>query len=75
MYYDRETSVKINQLVNDFYTCSLFRIDAFTQYEMFLLDIAATFFNSLSYYFRELFLEEGVQVSIIQPEKKIYCKT
>ena len=37
----------INQLVNYFYTCFLFKIDALPQEIGFLLDIAAKFFISL----------------------------
>ena len=37
-----------NQLVNDFYTRFLFKIDALPQDVALPLDISATFFNNLS---------------------------
>ena len=48
IYYDRQTSIKVNQSVNEFYTRFLFKIDALPQDVTFPLDIAATFFNNLS---------------------------
>ena len=67
MYYDRETWVMVNQSANEFYTQSLFKIDALTQDVAFLLDIAATFFNNLSPDVREFLISEGVQVPPSQP--------
>ena len=48
IYYDRETLIMVNQSVNDFYTQSLFKIDALPQDVSFSLDIAATLSNNLS---------------------------
>ena len=47
MYYNKETLVVVNQSVNEFYTQIIFKIDAFPQDLVFLLDIAAIFFNNL----------------------------
>ena len=62
MHYDRETRIMINQLVNEFYTRLLFKIDALLQNVAFPLDIAATLFKNLSPGVRELFISEGVRV-------------
>ena len=48
MYYDRETCVMVNQLLNEFYTRFLFKIDPIPQDVAFPSDIAATFFNNSS---------------------------
>ena len=48
MYYDKETQVMVNQSLNEFYTCFLFKIDALPQYVVLPLDISATFFKFLS---------------------------
>ena len=57
----------VNQLVNEFYTLLIFKIDALPQEVGFLLDIAATFFKNLSPYLRELLISEEVQVPQILP--------
>ena len=64
MYYDRETQVLVNQSVNEFYTCSLFKNDTIPQDVSFPLDIAATFFKNLSPHVREFLISEGVQVPL-----------
>ena len=56
MYHDRETCVMVNQSVNEFYTRSLFKIDALNQDVSLPLDIAATFFNNLGPDVRELLI-------------------
>ena len=56
MYYDRETHVMVNQLVNKFYIRFLFKIDALPQDIGFPLDIAAIFFNNLSPNIREFLI-------------------
>ena len=48
MYYDKETLVMVNQLVNECYTWFLFKIDALPQDVVFPLDIAITFFRKIS---------------------------
>ena len=48
VYYEKDNQVMINQLVNEFYTCFLFKIDALPQEVGFLLDTATAFFNNLS---------------------------
>ena len=48
VYYEKDNQVMINQLVNEFYTCFLFKIDALPQEVGFLLDTATAFFNKLS---------------------------
>ena len=46
MYYNKETEVMENRLVKQFYIRFLFNIDEFPQDGIFILDIAATFFNN-----------------------------
>ena len=53
MYYDKETQVKVNQSVNEFYNQFLLEIDAFPRDVAFPLDIDATLFNKLSRDVRE----------------------
>ena len=60
MYYDKENQFMINQLVNEFYSRFLFKVDALPQDVAFPLDIAVTFFNNLSPNFREFLISEGV---------------
>ena len=60
--YNEETRFLINQFVNKFYTQFLFNIDAFSQYEMFPLDIEATFVNNTCPDIGKLFVTEGVKV-------------
>ena len=60
MYYNKETEVMENQLVKQFYIRFLFNIDEFLQDGIFILDIAATFFNNFIYEFWEFLLLEGV---------------
>ena len=62
IYYDKENQVMIHQLVNDFYTRFLFKIDSLPQELGSPLDITATFFNNLSPNVRDLLISEGVQV-------------
>ena len=52
----------VNQLVNEFYTQLLFKVDALPQYVAFPLDIASTFFNNLSPNVREFLISEGFDV-------------
>ena len=52
----------VNQSVNEFYTCFLFKIDALPQDVAFQLDIYSTFFNNLSLDNIDFLLSEGVQV-------------
>ena len=52
----------VNQSANEFYTQSLFKIDALPQDVAFPLEIVATFFNNLSSDVREFFIPEGFQV-------------
>ena len=56
MYHDKDNQVMINQLVNEFYTRFVFKIDALPQEVGSLLDIATTFFNKLSPDVRELLI-------------------
>ena len=65
--YDKETQVMVNQLVNEFYTRFLFKIDALPQDLISLLEISATFFKNLSIKVRELLISEGVQVPPMPP--------
>ena len=53
MYYDRETSVMVNQSVKKFYTQFLFKIDTISQDAALPLEISATLFNKLSHKVRE----------------------
>ena len=48
----------VNQSANEFYTQSLFKIDALTQDVAFMLDIDAAFFNNLSPDVREFLISE-----------------
>ena len=48
VYYEKDNQVMINQLVNEFYTCFLFKIDALPQEVGSPLDTTATFFTRLS---------------------------
>ena len=48
MYDNKETQVMVNQLVNEFYSWSLFKTYAILQDVVFPLYTAATFFNNLS---------------------------
>ena len=57
----------INQSVNDLYTRSLFKIDALTQSEGFLLNISETLFSKFRPDVREFLISEGVQVPQILP--------
>ena len=72
MYFDKENQVIINQLVNEFYTRFLLKIDALPQEVGSLLDISATFFNNSRYDVREFLISEGVQVPQIIPTKTNY---
>ena len=56
-----------NQLVNEFYTQFLFKIDALPQYLLFLIYIAATNFNNVSTKMRELLISEGFQFPLSPP--------
>ena len=67
IYYDKENQVMVNQLVNEFYTRLLFKIDKLPQELGFPLEISATFFNNLSPDVREFLISEGVQVPQILP--------
>ena len=60
MYYNKETEVMENQLVKQFYIRFLFNIDEFPQDRIFILDIAATFFNNFIPEVWEFLLLEGV---------------
>ena len=62
MYYDKETRIMINLLVNYFYTQFLFEIDALPQDIFLPQDITANFFNNLSPNVRKFYISEGVQV-------------
>ena len=62
MYYDRDTRVMVNQSVNEFYNCFIFKIDALPQDVLFPLGIAETFLNNLSPNVREFLIPEGFQV-------------
>ena len=70
MYYDAETRVMVNQSVNEFYTWSLFQLDALPQKFAFPMDIDAYFFNNLSPDVSALFISEGIQVSPRPPTEK-----
>ena len=52
----------VNKSLNEFYTRSLFKIDALPQDFAFPLDIDATFFENFSPNVREFLISEGVQV-------------
>ena len=67
MYYDKETWVMVNHLVNEFYTHFLFKIDSLPQDIVFTLDIAATFFKNLSLDIRDFLISEGVYAPPILP--------
>ena len=67
IYYDKETRVMVNKLVNDFYTRLLFKIDALPQDVAFPLEISATFFKNLSTDVSKLLISELVQVSPMPP--------
>ena len=54
MHYDKETLFMVNQLVNEFYTRFLFKIDALPHDVVFPLDISATLFKNLIPGVREL---------------------
>ena len=56
MYYDKDNQVMINQSVNEFYTCFIFKINALPQELGFPVDITATFFNNLVPDVREFFI-------------------
>ena len=60
----------VNQSVNEFYTCFLFKIDALTHNFTFPLDIDATFFDNLSPGVREFLISEGFQVHPRPPTEK-----
>ena len=64
MYYDKDTLVMVNQSVNEFYTRSPFKINAFPQYIILSLDIASTFLKKLSPDFREFLIPAQVHVRI-----------
>ena len=70
MYYDRETRVKVNQSINEFYTRSLFKIDTTPQDVALPLDISATFFKMFSPDIREFLISKGVQVPPRPPTEK-----
>ena len=70
MYYDRETCVMVNQLLNEFYTRFLFKIDPIPQDVAFPSDIAATFFNNSSPEVRQFLISEGVQDTPRPPTEK-----
>ena len=69
IYYDGDTQVILNQLVSQFNTQFLFKIDTPPQGAVFPLDIATTFFNNLSPDVRELWISEGVQLPPMSPTK------
>ena len=48
MYDDKENQVMMNQSVNEFYTCFLFKIDALPHEVVLPLDISAALFKNLS---------------------------
>ena len=48
MQYDKDTQVIVSQLVNEFYTQFLFKIESLLQDLVFLLDITATFFQQFA---------------------------
>ena len=52
----------INQLINEFYTSFLFKIDTLPKELGFPLDMAVTFFNKLSPDVRWFLISEWVQV-------------
>ena len=60
MQYDKDTQVIVSQLVNEFYTQFLFKIESLLQDLVFLLDITATFFNNLRPNVRDLLISEYV---------------
>ena len=51
----------VNQLVNEFYTRFLFKIDALLQDVAFQLDINATFLKNLCRNVRGFLISEGIQ--------------
>ena len=62
VYYDKDNQVMINQLVNEFCTWFLFKIDALPQELGLPLNITATFFNNLIPNVREFLISEGIQI-------------
>ena len=72
MYYERETRIMVNQVVNEFYTRFPFKVDALPQDVSFQLKIAATFFQNLSPDVREFLVSEGVRVPPTPPTEKNY---
>ena len=72
VYYDKDNHIMINQLVNEFYTRFLFKIDSLPQEVELPLDITKTFFNNLSPDVREFLISEGVQVPQTLPTETIH---
>ena len=56
MYYNKETQVMVNNLVNDFYTRFILKIDSLPHNLVLLLDISKTFFNNLRPEFTEFLI-------------------
>ena len=67
IYDEKQKQVMVNQLVNDFPTWFLFKIDALPQDVELTLEIVATFFKKLIPDVREFLISEGVQVPQIIP--------
>ena len=69
IYYDKDTRVMVNQLLNEFYTRFLFKIYSLPQDVVFPLDIAATIFNNLIPDMREFLISEGFHITQRTPNK------
>ena len=67
MDYDKETKVKFNKSVNEFYIRFLLKIDSLLQDMLLPLGVSATFFNNLIPDVRELFISEGLQLNPMPP--------
>ena len=66
MYYDKETLVMFNKLVNDFYSRFLFKIDSLSQDVLFLFSLMIFFPNNSIPEVLQFLISKWVQVITMQ---------
>ena len=66
MYYDKETLVIFNKLVNDFYSRFLFNIDSLSQDVLFLFSLMIFFSNNSIPEVLQFLISKWVQVITMQ---------
>ena len=66
MYYDKETLVIFNKLVNDFYSRFLFKIDSLSQDVLFLFSLMIFFSNNSIPEVLQFLISKWVQVITMQ---------